>query len=287
MGIRVNKALGYGINDLKVGPEDPEAKYPYLIPKDPRIDYDAYVAWCKQERSEATFLAWLESEEGAGKVLALAAYEGWAMGRERSEKLNENTEIALLRMNLRDENRKKRASYSTPSHGFRWTSDGGQPTAAHFRCIEYPDWHRHDDPIDYVEETTEGRATRIEGSTGFFPFDGFMRRCRQPSEEVARALSDNTKLLRAYAPKRDREQDGADLTFFFGGEYNQLIGRWSAKLPPLIKDEAILKHLREDWRPRVPLSILALMEFMGCFPDPESPDSMLNSLRPMVHVYWG
>jgi hypothetical protein len=99
-------------------------------------------------------------------------------------------------------------------------------------------------------------------------------------------LRENTKLLGAFAPRPQRGREGDAIDGLFGGEYNQLIGNWGASIGPLLKDELALKHLREDWRPRVPLSILALMEFMGCFPDPASPDSMLNSLRPMVYVYW-
>jgi hypothetical protein len=48
----------------------------------------------------------------------------------------------------------------------------------------------------------------------------------------------------------------------------------------------VLRHLLDDWRPRVPLGVLALVEYLGCFPDAFGPVGIVNSLRPMVYVYW-
>jgi hypothetical protein len=56
---------------------------------------------------------------------------------------------------------------------------------------------------------------------------------------------------------------------------------------PLIRDPDLLRHFREDWRPTVPMGVLALIEYLGCFPDAYGQDGIVNALRPMVYVTWG
>jgi hypothetical protein len=64
-----------------------------------------------------------------------------------------------------------------------------------------------------------------------------------------------------------------------------LVGRWDNGTPPALEDQEIVEHLKNDWRPPLPFGILATIHYMGCFPD-IGPDSMLNSLRPMIYTYW-
>ena len=282
MGIRVNKLIGYGILDLatKLG----------HTPSDPRWDYEKYHTEWRQGRQEVDlreFMEWLKKPENVCKIGELAHYEGWGFGRMRANHPGEDIEMFLLTEAIKDRLKNPRhRSWSAPYDAVIWQSEYGDPKVVLFQCPEHPDWFRHDDIIDYYEEKGEGRATLLN-NTGIWPYDGFIKRARPPTPEIAAKLSEATRLLQALAPPAFHEMDGAEITGLDGGRFNQLVGRWDPGLEPLIKDPDLLKHFLTDWRPRVPLGILACMVFLDCFPDYESPDSMLNSLRPMIYVYWG
>ena len=267
MGIRVRKHLGYGILDLK--------------PDDPRWDIEA--PWDREGRL-SDFLAWMGEPEAGEKILDMAAYEGWGLGRERGQMFTETTEFFLLKEALKDRIEKERGA--SVSKSFHHDDEFGKGGVVLFQCPQHADWSRHDNIIDYYEEPPEGRVTLLEGRTGIWPYDGTMKRCREPSPEVAAKLSEATPRMQAFAYKSMRELDGAEISILGGGEYNQLTGFWAKTLPAYLKDPEVIDHMKRDWRPRVPVGVLALMEYMGCFPNPTSPDSMLNSLRPMVYVYW-
>ena len=289
MGIRVNKALGYGILDLRTRSKDPKDE-DSGVPDDPRWDYAKYLAdWCTpggdgdagKERDLKHFLNWCI--ENKDRLLELNAAEGW----------RDTSAHWLLTKALKDRLKKKLGrTWTAPYSAVSWGNEFQLANVVLFQPPQATDWTRHDDIIDYYEESNENgsvrRATLLPRSTGIFPHDGYLRRFREPTDEVKAKLSENSGKLQCFAFPRDREKDGADITEFAGGEYNQLVGRWdSNRLPPIIKDELVLKHLIEDWRPRVPFGIIAAMEYLGCFPNSEHPDSMINSLRPMVYVWWG
>jgi hypothetical protein len=285
MGIRVRKLIGYGITDLKTGKDPEHPDKDWTCPDDPRWDYAAYregvEGW--YDKDLAGYLEWLKVPENANRVLDVAEAEGWYVGRERTQEFGE---LYLMRKAIEDIIEGKRYTRTSPSSNFHYDNEFGDAATVLFQCPEHPDWSRYDDIIDYYEEEGEGRRTPLKGSTGIWPYDGFMKRVREPSAEAAAALSKKTGLMRAFAPKKMRELDGSEITELGGGEYNQLSGFWDPRRPPLIESGAAREHLLKDWRPRVPMGVIALMEFMGCFPKPTDPDSMLNSLRPMIYVYW-
>jgi hypothetical protein len=282
VGIRVHKKLGYGITDFRTAPDDPDSEYPSMMPADPRWDYESYCEkWYPgrhpQERTIQDFRAWCELH--ANRLRELAATEGWGGGDPKHTRTN----LFLLIEALKDQEKANR-HWHTPDILFEWDNGHGLPGVVLFQCPVHPDWSRYDDIIDYYEEQGENRATPLK-NTGIWPYDGGVRRYRLPTPEVATKIAE-TKTIGVYSCPRDKEKDPVDIDYLGGGDYNQLVGRWGANLDPVIQDPEVLQHLLEDWRPLVPVGILALMEYAGCFPDLGS-DSMLNSLRPMVYVYWG
>jgi len=295
MGIRVNKMLGYGITNLVTAPDDPEAKYPTHLPADPRWNYAHYQDyWQRPEREKSLvdYLRWLEKPENGERVLEAAKREGWEFGRglPRGENFTESTEFFLMREALKDRiERKGRAGHWTaPYSSLEWDSEFGLKDVVLFQNPCSPDWTRHDDIIDYYETGTNSgpQVIPLPNCTGIYPYDGFMGRFREPSPEVAAHLSEMTKLIRASSrSKQFEDADGAEITHMDGGHYNQLLGRWDSEAKPLLKDPDVLKHFMNDWKPRVPIGILAYMEFLDCFPN-LGPDSMVNSLRPMIYVVW-
>lgn len=274
MGIRVSKHLGYGVADLK-GSEDP------------RWDHDRLRSMERRDELECNltgFLEWLEKPEVGEKLMDLAEYEGWGMGRERGKYFTETTEFFLMRERIKDLIKKK--VYWSGWSLYRHYTEFGLPNVLLLQPAEHQDWSRRDDIIDYYEESFEPRVTLLKDRTGIYPYDGFMKRFREPSPEVAERLNQATKLLQSFATHTQKDREGANIDGLLGGDYNQLVGRWDPKLPPLVEDPLIREHFIQDWRPRVPIGILAGMLFLDVFPDLKSPDSMLNSLRPMIYVYW-
>ena len=175
MGIRVHKAIGYGMGGLKTKPENPDYEHSIHYPDDPRWDFGKYRGYWDSEVGDADFIAWLERPENTARVQELAWYEGWGYGRERHSKINGELEIKLLLMSLKDEDRKKRRNFRSDPYGcFGYEAEFGDASVVHFRCPTHPEWHRYDDPIDFVEESGVMRATVLEESTGIFPYDGFI-----------------------------------------------------------------------------------------------------------------
>jgi hypothetical protein len=274
MSIRVNKKLGYGLLDLHTTDD---------LPDDPRWDYTKYKTdWrgVAEERDLKHFLAWCNDHKE--RLLELSAAEG----------LRDTSAHWLLTEAIKDRLKRKNAStWTAPYSAVEWDSEFGLANVVLFQCPQSEDWTRHDDILDYYEECDENglrrRATLLPRSTGIHPHEGFMKRFRDPKPELHEKLAEATKLIQCFSFERDKDKNGVDITQLAGGHYNQLVGHWdSAKLPPLIKDPEVLKHFLEDWRPRVPLGVLAVIEYLGCFPDAFGAGGIVNSLRPMIYVVW-
>ena len=133
MGIRVRKHLGYGILDLK--------------PDDPRWDIEA--PWDREGRL-SDFLAWMGEPEAGERILDMAAYEGWGLGRERGQMFTETTEFFLLKEALKDRIEKERGA--SVSKSFHHDDEFGKGGVVLFQCPQHADWSRHDNIIDYYEE---------------------------------------------------------------------------------------------------------------------------------------
>lgn len=280
MGIRVHKRLGYGFKNLRIRRDRGTP-----TPNDPRWDYVKYVADWREPGGDGTpekeqtleqFLTWVQDNKA--RLVALAEAEGWP-----------KTYHWLLTEGLKDRIKNKRArTWTAPYDAVGWEMESGLPRVVLFQCPSCPDWSRYDDTIDYYEESTlagpKVRATFLRPSvSGIYPFEGHIHRFREPSEEVRAELEHVGRRLMTGEEMRTLDHT---ITTLDGGTYNRLVGYWS-RCDPEIKDPAVLRHFREDWRPQVPVGILAVIEYLGCFPDAFGPDGIVNSLRPMVYVYWG
>lgn len=293
MGIRVTKMIGYGLRDLRTRKVDPKDKYASWVPHDPRWDYERYLAdWRDpggdgtpdKERDLPHYLAWCRENEEL--LVGLMDAE---RGRGGSD-----TDHYLLVEGIKDRIKRKDTSWTAPYSAVEWDQEYGLKNVVMFVPAEHRhDWYRHDDIIDYYEEQPPGgprrRATPLVGRTGVWPHDGVLKRFRLPTREVSDKLTGVTKLLRAMSHEyaANRELDGAEIRYLPGGCYNQLVGRWDPKrVPPVAKDPDVRRHFEEDWRPLVPMGVLALVEYLGCFPDAYGPGGIVDSLRPMVYVCW-
>lgn len=278
MGIRVTKQLGYGLKDLHVK-RVTRGGVATWVPDDPRWDYGkfcadwqglrdphllAYRAWIKENGDRITELAVAE----LGHVSLSSGALAYGIGKclERDD-----------------------VYWQAPSSAMLW---GHLKNVVLFTPAEhYPTWRRHDDIIDHYEEQTRGgvrcKATVLKNQVGIHPYDGAMRRFREPGPDVRTRLAALTPLLQCFARQVDIQKDGEDIRHLSGGNYNQLVGRWAKKSPPLLEDPVVLRHFVEDWRPTLSVGALALIEYLGCFPDAFGEAGIVNSLRPMICVTWG
>lgn len=293
MGIRVNKMIGYGLTNLKTRKLRPRDKYSPWVPRDSRWDYKKYLAdWCSpngdgdanKERDITHYLVWCQ-ENKDHLIRLIAAERGNPVEHCRSDHY-------LLVEGIKDRIVRK-THWTAPYSAVEWDQEYGLRNVMLFVPAEHRhDWYRHDNIMDYYEEMgVDGprrRATPLKGRTGVWPHDGVLKRFRLPTPEVAAKLTEGTPFLHAVTHEfaANREQDGADISRIPGGAYNQLIGKWSHNVGPVIKDPDVLRHFTEDWRPIVPLGVLALVEYLGCFPDAYGPEGIVNSLRPMIYVVW-
>jgi hypothetical protein len=258
MGIRVRKKIGYGLKDLRV-------RKGKIV--DPRIDYQKYRNFPESNLSD--FVTWCrENREQVEAALVRQRYQ------------RPDWDVQLLLVNAKALVETKHDPYFQATD---WDSEFGLPRVFLFQPPEVERWTRHDDLIDYYEESGPNglrrRATFLSKSnTGIHPYDGTMVRFRESPEHLRERIKELDPQLRAYGFNEDVAQ---------GGGYNQMVGYWdNRKLPPLIKDPEVLEYFRTAWRPRIPPSIVAAVEYMGCFPDAHEEHGILNSIRPMIYVYW-
>ena len=261
MSIRVHKKLGYGLVDLQVDG-------PSRIPSDRRWDYTAFQAkWSDvgDERSLQQFLTWCRANKS--QLTAIYEAEGWT-----------GPQHFLLTESIKDRIKQK-AHWAAPHSSVIWQSEGGNRQVVLFQCPGARDWSRRDDSIDFYEEQAaqvgmQSRVTLIPGTSGIYPYNGPMRRVRDPSPAVQAMLTADSR--GRYLLSQMVVRKGVTL---LEGPHSVFTGTSS-----LVEDVA--RHFREDWRPRVPVGVLSIIEYMGCFPDAFGATGIVNSLRPLIYVYW-
>jgi hypothetical protein len=248
MGIRVHKVLGYGLTNL--------------IKNDPRIDWVKYRKMYELEWYE--FFKWLDSPDNIQRVRELCANE--KKDASLAPYLFGDTDIGLLKRSFPDPPRGW-----DPASCFQWDENVFNVIAP-----DSSSWYRHDDIIDYCEENeihnTENRWMPVSG--GIFPYIGTMIRFRGPKEGVYQKIPKGIK--------GEILVDEKGYVRLSTGLYNQLIGKWDSKIPPIATGE-FLKHLQEDFRPPIPNTIIALLLWAEVFTDLKVT---LDELRPILMVYW-
>lgn len=259
MGIRIHKALGYGIADLKTA-KDGEFD-------DPRIDGEEFSA-CQDalyEMDWKKFQEWLKSEKEA-----LIQFH---LGLTPYPRPGDDCQFEFAMM-TNDKTWPKKPENPDPGSHVIWDPEFGLPNVMLFVPTSCHSWMRYDDPIDYHEFTysPKGQINRIktiEGCCGIFPWSSSMA-CM-------------TKAPAAIAPGLQAFERNAVRGWMSGGDYNQLVGRWDKKTPALAKGET-LQFLLENYRPYIPLEATCLLWFLReAFKDVKA---FTNSLRPMIYTYW-
>lgn len=262
MSVHIHKVLGYGIADLQT--EGDEIT-------DPRVDWDQFShnwsqwdAWTAQDLWE-----WLQIPSIKARVLKWAAEESPHL---QDSEFSYKILTSLLGRYV------KESQYLHPlQECIHWDSESENPKNMVFRCPDHDDWYRVGNIIDHYEgQDIQGPAegVRMLDTSGIYPYTNGFIRFREPPK----ALQDRLEKVRESLRK---ETPGLLSGFLRGHEYNILVGKWDPKMGPMVPYD-LLMHLEQDWRPCLPLSIVVMMEFLGCFPGRD----MRNSLRPMIYTYW-
>lgn len=273
MGIRVNKVIGYGVKNLK--------------PDDPRIDWEElHHSEHREKRGDtdmSQFIRWLGTKKVQKRLfeLHLREYPGIDDGMQRF--LRSDTKFLTQNIKTQMKNHPSAWMYLRGGPAACLIHDGeGRENVMVFLQPDAPDWHRHDDIMDYYEEHgRDGPIDRVKDLTpqgGIHPYNVGMIRFRKPSKGVYPDFEKDS-----FGDHPEIKLDEHGMLSMSVGTYNRLVGRWDPKLPPLV-DKKRLLHLKRPWRPKVPLGVLAVLLWHDCFPDLEG---FIDDLRPMMYVWWG
>jgi len=278
MGIRVHKVIGYGVTNLKFKEEGGRRAM-----TDPRIDWTKWQS-LQEDRYATTvpqFLAWVL--EHKAEILELHAKEDPRKGSSLSD-ADVVWEVEMTKR-LMDQP----GFLHSPADCVIHTMEGGDPGVLLFvPPASYPSWHRRDDTMDWIEETQcygqKMRVRRIPDS-GIFPYNGFWIRHRKPGQcflakpdEPPPPMDRVGNCFDDWGPTRLHDETYAILTG------RQGIRGWSradSKCP--VAKGGLLRHLKQDFRPPVPLGVIALILWLGCV---KNPAKLIDQLRPLLYVYW-
>ena len=276
MGIRVNKCIGYGVSNVIWQKVD---KYRYKL-NDPRFDLASYEGfWDREDEwylNPSEFWQWCQdhidelaevmnpidfntrkgqsTQDAVLSSLHMVEFAAQSMGAINAGRFSEN----MKRHNISD------------TH--RFGEEGGMREVFHISPFAQRDWRRHDETIDWCEETRFHEQTnRFEslGPFGIYPYMGSMVRYR--GETLAEdQYPENYMYSRVVAGKMDNS------------DFSMMIGTWDKKQKPIVTGAA-LKDLQDNWRCSLPVDITAQLLLLGYIKDVQE---FVNELRPMLYVHW-
>lgn len=271
MGNRVNKVIGYGVNNLE---------YEKLVDgsikmTDGRIDWKIMGSLYKKSITAKEFASWMEENGELLSSLDKKEYLGFEDKYDKN--LYFDYDIKLLKMNLKQKNNKIPQPYRCIIHNYEYEEDN--PSALIIVPISsYPLWCRYDDIIDYIEETELYQRPRVKIlNNGIFPYSDRMIRIRDPIEKIF--VDEKEDSIKG---KGEISRDNKSFLSVPIGFYNQLVGRWDRNLEPIAKNY-LLEHLLKDFRPKIPMEVLALLYWSGAVADWEN---LINDIRPMLYTFW-
>ena len=280
MGIRVHKTIGYGLHDLTYK----RGRNPVMT--DPRVDWKKFQKGMddKGEVKWPAFLRWFRKHEEEVLRLYRREFPGDPSG-ERMWSWSASTFEQDIRVMGRKDNALVRQSPPSPASCVHWDNEYGIPSVMLFVPPECTGWHRYDDSIDYIEETDRSGLNgprnhyRLLKGSGIYPYNNGMIRFRDPKPKPKLY----PKPFITTPNRAGTRADSKGFTMLPASTYNRLVGTWAKGQKPMTKGP-LLRHFKEDWRPQVPFSIIALLLWLDVFPDVEQ---VIDDLRPMLYVTWG
>lgn len=259
MGIRINKIMGWGLNDLGFHPEE---EHKIL---DPRIIPDEELEIVR-EKSIKDFYKWLkENREEAESVVMQVDNRS----SDSDDPFNRKShDIAVLL------NWDQKPTYYNFSHD----GEMGDPKTIIFPPItDYEKHKRYGDLLDSYEheyrigKNTDPEVIMMDNSCGIYPHVGARRKPGTEPIEV-----DSHVFI------YETIKDGKLPDWISPASWSQLTGRWAEGRPPSGGHE-IATMVNERYRPEIPGSLIAYIYWLGLFTDFHST---IQDLRPMLYTYW-
>ena len=236
--------MGYGLNNVVT-----DEKGNCI---DPRINTDFFQSeeyWGKIDDVDG-FFTWIEeNKEECKKVLR----EVEPTRRNDNDAFDFNINWALGSW------KKKEIKYN--HHSVTYDSEYGLPEILLFSDIERAEWARGDNTIDYYESNdSECHIKKLDHHCGIYPYVGIVHI--------------------PHAPNFGKENY---FDFYDPSEYNQMVGRWSKRMKPLLVDNAQLEYFKKWYRPVISPMVLLYIKFLDIF---KCYNETVQELRPMIYTYW-
>lgn len=232
MGVRIRKVMGYGLDDV----QHDEKGYNIT---DPRINLDSKL-----------FNSW---------DLKVEDYIEWLDARKETDP--ETAFPNLDRVLVRDMPEKEFRMWDT----FVWQGEWGIPRVLVLTPLTMNDWRRHDDAIDYVEETylreyDEQQVNRVHVLPhGIYPWNGsYMDRRTGERIKEPQATLWRRRYFTPNITDENRESIAKALGFVDFAEADATYG------------------------PIVPEEVRDLAEYGELFTDPDQ----WKQLKPLLYIYW-
>lgn len=267
MGIRVHKAVGYGLDRLAT--ENGRTTDHRFAPDMHRNQGNsAYVM------DASKFQAWCQQNEGSIQELIAA----------ENAPIQDKLAFFLLLEGLGDMIQRK--SSWLLSRSFIWDDEFGLPNVLFLvDPTGYDECFRYDTILDWTEETDQygshNRVVRLK-RPGIHPYDGRWKRIRPGPPGIWTASQTSSV---TYHQNQCRFQDDHGPLIIGAQNYSFLTGRWDPGRVPPDASGHLLKHLIEDYRPTIPAGVLAVLHYYkDCFPMGLQP--ILDDMRSLLYVWW-
>lgn len=258
MGVRINKALGYGIHGFRYDANDP-----YNI-TDARFKADASDRIINADDKE--FYDWiLHDIEEANEIV-----NSTIICHKRQNHID--TDLSQLNADLKQS--KKRPFYSA-----QYDPEYGRPDVLLFTPINWGEQYlRRNDSIDHAEfrylsqNDEEGcQVLLLDDSCGIYPYQMAFRKPGTDPIPTNRSMSLDIDTSLPYLPDA-----------LVPATWARLRGSWSRNTPPIAGHE-IARMIDDRYRPQISGAVVAYIYWLDIF---EDFISSIQDFRPMVYTYW-
>ena len=267
MGIRVHKVIGYGIDDFN-----------------PRNDVDLGKwdnRWEDPWGGELTLPLFIEEVNARAAELyeyLLLDYPYLAThnaDKPIKDRITKDTDLFLMELVVKHARKPDKAIYPIVQDG-----EFGLNNVLLLQPPDQFEWYRYDDAMDYLEETSLHkqlhRCEFLGNGLGIYPYDRRVIRRRVPEKANLFGEANYSKINGVIC---DEQGDPKVLPTQL---YSQLTGVWEDSIGAIAKGR-LLDHLKKDWTPQVPASVISLVVLCGLF---KNCRDIINRVRPMLYVYW-
>lgn len=227
MGIRINKMCGWGLTDL--------------VKDDPRINWDG--RYFDYRRGDFTYEGYLE----VAKTVP-------------------GTFTSLDSLFFED---RKKAGKKLPDPRYAavfGSVDVGLENVMCVRPLSMPDWHRHDDIIDYLEAGVEPNSEARVLDHSIYPYSGYMD--ARTGERLQRGIE--IKRWMQIVEKLGKEDSTARVLGEVAGVFEKA-------------NEMSYEYAKKFVVPDVSPDVRAVAKYLDIF----ATEDAWKGLRPMVYTYWG